>query len=321
MRQRGPDPLSRTRERIPVTVLTGFLGAGKTTTLNRLLKQSEERIAVLVNEFGEIAVDGALIRKSEGQIIELNNGCVCCTIRGDMQESMRSLLRKRQRRWFRTPFDRVVVETSGMAEPGPLLQTFTSDPMLAELTEVTGVVTLTHAALIVEQLDAYPEALAQVSCADLLVLNHTDRVQSTEPARRALSRRNPIARLHETQRGVVPLGDLLNTNRLELPPTTSNHRHSDVESISLTSLDPVCEETLTMWLRSLIVLRDVSILRLKGVFRVKGREEALVVQGVDEWLEAASLDAPAPDESSLVLIGRNLSVDTLRRGWQAVIDA
>ncbi len=307
-----------TIDRIPVTVLTGFLGAGKTTTLNRLLQQSEERIAVLVNEFGEIAIDGSLVRKSEDQIIELNNGCVCCTIRGDMQKSMRSLLQKRERRWFGVPFDRVVVETSGMAEPGPLLQTFVSDPMLADHTDVTGVVTLVHAALIEEQLETYPEALAQVSSADLLVLNHIDRVPDTEPVRRALARRNPIARMRETERGAVPIGELLDTSRTELPPQAPEHLHSGVESLSLTSRDPVCEESLTLWLRSLVMFREMSILRLKGVFRVKDRTQALVVQGVGEWIEVSPLDDPAPDESALVFIGHRLPVDTLKRGWAAV---
>lgn len=308
-------------ERIPVTVLTGFLGAGKTTTLNHLLQQSEERIAVLVNEFGEIAIDGSLVKKSEDQIIELSNGCVCCTIRGDMQRSMRSLLLKRQRRFLRVPFDRVVVETSGMAEPGPLLQTFISNPQLAEQTEVTGVVALVHAALIEEQLEAYPEALAQVSCADLLVLNHADRVRDMEPVRRAVSLRNPIARMLETQRGVVGVRDLLDTSRSELPPPVSAHHHSDVQSLSLTSSDAICEETLTMWLRSLVLLQDMSILRLKGVLRAKDRAQALVVQGVGEWIEVEPLDAPAPEESALVFIGQRLAVDTLKRGWSAVLAA
>lgn len=307
--------------RIPVTVLTGFLGAGKTTVLNHLLQDSEERIAVLVNEFGEISIDGSLVRKTKDQIIELNNGCVCCTIRGDMQRSVQNLLRKRQRRVFRVPFDRIVVETSGMAEPGPLLQTFIADPYLAEQTELTGVVTVVHAALIEEQLKLYPEALAQVTCADLLVLNHSDRVSNKDSALRSLVRRNPLARVRETTWGVVPLRDLLGTPRSELPPATGEHRHSDVQTLSLTSDRELCEDTLSMWLSSLVLFRDMQILRLKGVLRVQGRAQAMVVQGVGEWLEIAPIDAPPPEQSALVFIGQRVAVDTLKRGWSTVVTA
>lgn len=324
-----PDP------RLPVHLLSGFLGAGKTTLLNRLLAEpGGSRIAVVVNEFGELPIDGRLVVGAEEDLILLRNGCVCCSVRGDLVETLTRLLDRRRRRLRRLEIDRIVVEASGLASPGPVLQTLNLEARLAEECRGAGVVTLCHAAMIEAQLVEHPEAEDQVGYADLLLLNHTDRCAPEELDRieARLRERNALCAIERTENARIETGRIL---ELEVDPTPrlteaagdvpagsalggpAPARHTPgVRTVSLESDGPLDLHGLKMWLRLLGSQRDHELLRVKGYLRCAGRSEAVVVQGMYQWLEIGPGAGPAPERSALVLIGRNLDVESLKSAWQ-----
>jgi len=317
-------------ERVPVTLLTGFLGAGKTTLVNRILRErAGERIAVVVNEFGEVGIDGALVARASEEVVELVNGCVCCTVRGDLSRTVGELLRRRRRRFVRpVRFDRLLVETSGLADPGPVLQTFLLDPLLAEETVPRGVVTLANATSVTQELAARPEAARQVAHADLLLLNHADRADAATlaAAEAELARRAPLARIVRTTRADAPLAELL-----ELAPSpeavaraaalpAEDHVHgAEAVAVVLRSARPLDLHRLKMWLQFVAARREHELWRAKGVLAVAGRPEAVLVQAVHQWLELGPGEGPPPAESVLVLIGSGLDAAELERGWNATL--
>src|SRR5689334_9265755 len=193
-------------DRIPVTVLTGYLGAGKTTLLNRILTEDHgRRYAVIVNEFGEVGIDNDLILNTDEELFEMNNGCICCTVRGDLIKTMHGLLAKRGN------FDAIVVETTGLADPGPVAQTFFVDSFLQERTALDSVTTVVDAKHILLRLADSREAAEQIAFADQIVLNKTELV--TEPELREIEARlrrlNPLAPIHRAQRSNVALDKVL----------------------------------------------------------------------------------------------------------------
>jgi G3E family GTPase len=306
----------------PVTILTGFLGAGKTTLLNRLLSDpGAPPTAVIVNEFGALGIDGRLVVGATDRVIELRNGCVCCEVREDLRRTALELLVKR-RRWIRPlRFERLLVETSGLATPGPLVQTFLLDGALAAETRVDGVVALAHAGHIVRQLAGHPEAAAQLACADQVILNHTDTAGAVEGAEVAVRSVAPLAGLHRAVRADVPLGVLTDIGggdpaRWRLPAFT---RHSaGVVTCGLTTGNALDLGRLKMFLQFAAARKGWEMLRLKGIFRCQGVSTAVVAQGVYQWLELGPGGLPAPEESAVVFIGRGLEVGELNRGWAAI---
>ena len=219
--------------KIPVTVLTGYLGAGKTTLLNRILSEPHgKKYAVIVNEFGEIGIDNELVVDADEEVFEMNNGCICCTVRGDLIRIIEGLMKRRGK------FDAIIVETTGLADPAPVAQTFFVDEDVAAKSRLDAVVTVADAKWLAARLKDAPEAKSQIAFADVIVLNKTDLVSAAELAEvegriRAI---NPYATLHKTQRCAVPLDAVLGRNAfdldriLELEPAfleTEDHGHDD----------------------------------------------------------------------------------------------
>ncbi|GDX79533.1 cobalamin biosynthesis protein CobW [Deltaproteobacteria bacterium] len=307
---------------VPVTLLTGFLGAGKTTLLNRLLADPDAPpTAVIVNEFGALGIDGRLIVGASDSVIELRNGCICCEVREDLRRTATELLQKRARFFRPYRFEALIVEASGLAAPGPLIQTFLLDPMLAAETRVGGVVALAHAGKIVEQLTEFPEASAQIACADHVILNHLDHAADIEGAERAVRAVAPLARLERATHADVELGAVrLGTGGCPEGwrfPALATHA-SGIVTGSFRTQAELDLQKLKMFLQFVASRRGWEVLRLKGIFRCRGLERAVVANGVYQWLELGPGSMYAPESSGLVVIGRRLDLAELQRGWAAI---
>jgi len=288
--------IAMTSQQTPVTVLTGFLGAGKTTLLNRILTESHgKRYAVIVNEFGEVGIDNDLIVGVDEEIFEMNNGCLCCTVRGDLIRIIEGLMKRKDR------FDGIIVETTGLADPGPVAQTFFLDEEVREKTKLDAIVTVVDAKHFLGTIGEEPEAEDQIAFADVIVLNKTDLVTSKELAKveQRIKTINPYAKIHRTSRCNVPLGqvvgrDAFNLDRvLEFEPEFLEglHEHShdeEVGSLSLTSAAPLDPDRFMAWMQSVTQSFGQDILRLKGILWMRGHEERFVIQGVPMYLEAAA---------------------------------
>jgi len=324
--------MSDQQAQIPVTVLTGYLGSGKTTLLNRILTEDHgKRYAVIVNEFGEIGIDNDLIVESDEEIYEMNNGCICCTVRGDLIRTVEGLMRRPGR------FDAILVETTGLADPAPVAQTFFMDDDVRSKTKLDAVVALVDAKHLPLRLKDSTEAADQIAFADVVVLNKIDLVNEDElsEVEAAIRAINPAARIHKTERSGVDLKEVLDRGAFDLKRAVDNdphfldgdddhHHHHHVEesgvrSVSLRAgdMDP---KRFFPWIEKTTQIDGPNILRLKGIIAIKDDPERYVVQGVHMILEG---DHQRPwregekRESRLVLIGRDLDEERLRRTFEA----
>ena len=344
-----------TSQKIPVTVLTGYLGAGKTTLLNRILSEPHgQKYAVIVNEFGEIGIDNDLVVGADEEVFEMNNGCICCTVRGDLVRIIDGLMRRKGK------FDAIIVETTGLADPAPVAQTFFVDENVGRKTKLDAVVTVADAKWLKDQLKDAPEAKNQIAFADVIIINKTDLVSVAEldEVEGRIRAINPYAKVHRTERCAVPLQEVLGRNAfdldriLEIEPEfldggdghdhdhdhhhghdhDHDHGHShnglkhyhdeDMQSLSLRSDKPLDATKFMPWLQDLVASEGQKILRSKGILAFTDDDDRYVFQGVHMMLEGdhqrAWKDGEAR-ESRLVFIGRELPEQTIRDGFERCI--
>ncbi|HRD45394.1 MAG TPA: GTP-binding protein [Caulobacter sp.] len=343
----------------PVTVLTGYLGAGKTTLLNRILTEDHgKRYAVIVNEFGEVGIDNDLVVGADEEVFEMNNGCVCCTVRGDLIRVVSGLMKRKG------GFDAIVVETTGLADPGPVAQTFFVDDDVRAKTRLDSVTTVVDAKHLPLRLADSKEAVEQIAFADQILLNKTDLVSPEELAavEAQIRRINPLAPIHKTQRSAVPLDAILGRGGFDLDrivdlepqflnPAHGEHGHVHDEScdhdhhhhdhdhhhhdhghdhvaeagirgISLTAEKPLDGIRVTNWLNNLLQEKGPDILRAKGILDVKGDNRRLVFQAVHMILEGDYQRDWKDGErrySRMVFIGRDLDEAALKAGFEACV--
>ncbi len=321
--------MSQTTDLIPVTVLTGFLGAGKTTLLNRLLSEKHgKRYAVVINEFGESGVDNDLVVGADEEVFEMNNGCICCTVRGDLIRIINGLMKRRDR------FDGIIVETTGLANPAPVAQTFFVDEDVKSRTRLDAIVTVTDAKNLRARLADSHEARDQIAFADVIVLNKMDLVTDDErmEVERDIRSINRFAALHHATRGNVPIDRLLGLSAfdlgriLETAPDfldDDSHVHDEhVQSVSLKIQSPLDAESFNSWIGSVLATQGQDLLRTKGILAFVNEDKRFAFQAVHMMADGGYI-GPWEDgvarESRIVFIGRNLNRPMLRRGFESCI--
>ncbi len=341
--------------KIPVTVLTGYLGAGKTTLLNRILTESHGvRYAVIVNEFGEVGIDNDLLVESDEEIFEMNNGCICCTVRGDLIRTVENLMKRRG------SFDAIVVETTGVADPAPVAQTFFMDEDVRAKAALDAVVAVVDCRHVLQRLADTTEAQDQIAFADVILLNKVDLVTADElkAVEKRIQAINPYAVLHRSERCAVDIEHVLNRGAFDLERVLSldphfleesehahdcgpdcdhdhhhhehDHHHDDhnghgqdalhsMRSISLTA-EEMNPQLFFQWIGNVTQVQGANILRLKGIIAFKDDPQRYVVQGVHMIVEGDHQRDWGADEarvSRLVFIGRDLDEEALKTGFDA----
>jgi len=321
------DLAGRRDTQIPVTVITGFLGAGKTTLLQRILNEGTNRnYAVIVNEYGDIGIDGDLIDTGEEELIELSSGCICCVVRGDLIRSIRSLLSERPN------LEGIIIETTGLANPSPVIQTMTVDQIIGTQCKLDSVICVVDAIHILQQLSESRDAADQIAFSDNIILNKVAETQAgLSEIQEALRNINPIAPITETNRSNVSPKKLLSTNSFELSRIETQvarasdrgmHNHIEdtgITSVSLTCKTPLNEQKIESWLENLLNRRGADVLRTKGILSIAGNQQKLAIQSVNMMLEGAFIGKWKKDDriSRIIMIGRKLDAKELDNGFQS----
>ena len=344
-------------DKIPVTVLTGYLGAGKTTLLNRILSEPHgQKFAVIVNEFGEIGIDNELVVGADEEVFEMNNGCICCTVRGDLIRIIDGLMRRKGK------FDAIIVETTGLAEPAPVAQTFFVDENVGQKAKLDAVVTVADAKWLKDRLRDAPEAKNQIAFADVILLNKTDLVSDADlrEVEARIRGINPYATLHRTQRCAIPLPEVLGRNAfdldriLDIEPTfleegnghdhhhdhdhghdhdhdhAHDHDHGGLkhyhdehmQSFAVRTDKPLDPDKFFPWIQNLVAQEGPKILRCKGILAFKDDPERFVFQGVHMILDGDHQRPWKDGEERLsraVFIGRDMPEEMIREGFAGCV--
>jgi G3E family GTPase len=338
------------KDKIPVTVLTGYLGAGKTTLLNRILSEPHgKRYAVIVNEFGEIGIDNDLIVGADEEVFEMNNGCICCTVRGDLIRIIDGLMRRKGK------FDAIIVETTGLADPAPVAQTFFVDENVGKNARLDAVVTVADAKWLRDRLRDAPEAKNQIAFADVILINKTDLVSEAElrEVEARIRGINPYAKLHRTQRAQIALNEVLGRNAFDLERILDiepeflhaddhdhghdhhdhahGHAHShglkhyhdeEMQSIALSTDKPLDPDKFFPFIQNLVQVEGPNILRSKGILSLRDDPQRFVFQGVHMMLDGDHQREWRDGEartSRVVFIGRNLPEEKIRKGFESCV--
>jgi G3E family GTPase len=313
--------------KVPVTVLTGFLGAGKTTLLNRILSDDHGlHFAVIVNEFGEIGIDNDLVVDADEEVFEMNNGCICCNVRGDLIRIICDLFKSGRR------FDGILIETTGLADPGPVIQTFFVDDDIKDLVELDSVTTVVDSKFFLSKVDDQHEALEQVAFADKILVNKASEVSPEEFAlvTSKVQRINPVADIYKTDYCAVDLEKLLGTGSFKLENILANepglldedpddHEHDEsIVSVALSSNITIDAKKFSEWMRTLMREKGQDIFRSKGVIDINASEKRYIFQGVHMIMDSSWGQSWDGDRTSrLVFIGRDLDQMSLREGFLA----
>lgn len=321
---------------IPVTILTGFLGSGKTTLLNHILREQHgQRIAVIENEFGEAGIDNELlVQEQSEQIIEMNNGCICCTVRGDLVRILGELAAKRKAGTL--AFDRVVIETTGLADPAPVAQTFFVDEDVVMSYMLDAIITLVDAHHAPQQLDEHHEAQEQVGFADHILLTKTDMVSPDQlvALRQRLAGMNPRASVAESRHGVAELKQVLdirgfNLNAiLDIEPDflqdVSHEHDDDVKSFVFHETRPMDVARIEDFLGAIVQVHGAQLMRYKGILNIANVERRVIFQGVHMLMGTDLGLSWAPGEaraSKMVFIGKDMPRDVLEQGFRQCVVA
>ncbi|GAB0113029.1 CobW family GTP-binding protein [Acidisoma sp. C75] len=327
-----PDTIADTapglsQDLVPVTVLTGYLGAGKTTLLNRILTENHGRkYAVIVNEFGELGVDNDLVVDADEEVFEMNNGCICCTVRGDLIRILAGLMKRR------TKFDGIIIETTGLANPAPVAQTFFVDEGVRARARLDAIVTVVDALNLPARLADSAEAAAQIAFADVILLNKIDLVSADELAGveariRAINALAPIIRSEKSKVAIEAVLDrrAFDLNRiLAFDPDfldTDEHEHNEeISSMSFTVSKPIDPQKFNGWIGTVLNAKGPDLLRTKGILDYAGEDRRFAFQAVHMIADGDFIGPWKEGEkrqSRIVFIGRDLNRPQLRRGFES----